>query len=296
MNSPFSDALPESWKFLSLSEILQLPEQTEPPWRIKGLAAAGCGTQVSSQPHGMKSYSWLQAMIEASLGLPIWSHFEPCGVRNTLFMETEDPQWMVVQRTKMIATGLGIEYGEATDRCQFTMGHLGPFDLVQCRDQMKRTLDHYKPDVAVLSTLQGLLGARDWKEQSEMAEVNALLVQLSQEYCPMVVITHSPQDKKQKRAAGTITQAANFQNILHYEKITHGVKVRLDSKLGDPEQFRLKIINGQPDRIRFQYAMMTDPENLKDYIATHPEESSAQIAEKFDCSKRWINSLKNSGK
>src|SRR4029077_1070039 len=171
------------------------------------------GTQISSHPHGMKSYTWLQAMMEASLSLPVWGHFQSMGVKNALFLETEDPELMVTQRVHRLATGMEIKAADC-ENCKFVVGNMGPFDLVACRDSMCRIFDLYKPDVAVLSTLQGLLGGRDWKEQSQMQDVNALLVHLAHDYCPLTVITHSPWDPKQKRSAGSVTQAANYQTLM----------------------------------------------------------------------------------
>lgn len=301
--SPFSGpalvvpqvALPSTWKFKTLKEILENPPPLDPPWRIRGMMADGCGTQISSHPHGMKSYTWLQAMIEASLGLPIWGHFESIAIKKTLFLETEDPELMVAQRVHRLAMGMNIKASDC-ENCSFVMGNLGPFDLVACRDYIKRLFDHYKPDVAVLSTLQGLLGGRDWKEQSQMQDVNALLVQIAHEYCPLTVITHSPWDPKLKRSAGSVTQAANYQTLMHYEKFSSYIKVRLDSKLDESSQFRIKIVNMEGDGLKFHWAIMDGQEAINQYLLDHPNETSQQIAEHFGCSDRYIRKLRNNSK
>jgi hypothetical protein len=289
--SPFA-TFPDEWKFKTLKEILENPPPASPPWKIRGMMADGCGTMISSHPHGMKSYTWLQAMIEASLSIPVWGHFPSERVKRSLFLETEDPEWMVGQRVHRLAKGMGIKV-EDCENCDFVMGNLGPFDLVKCRDHMRRLFDRYKPDAAVLSTLQGLLGGRDWKEQSEMQDVNGMLVNLSHEYCPLSVITHSPWDKKQKRSAGTVTQAANYQNLLHYEKFTNFIKVKLDSKLGEGSQFRIKVLSTGEDNILFRWASLDGAAAIADYLAEHLDDPAKQIAEHFGCTERYIRQLRS---
>jgi AAA domain-containing protein len=293
-DSPFR--LGETWKFKSLSDILDNPPDPIPPWVFHGLVSKGSGTLVSSQPHGMKSYTWLQAAIEGALGMNIWGHFPVSKCQRTLFLETEDPGWMVEQRVTSIANGLGITSADAKDAGCFTLGMLGPFDLIKAGEKMQKVLEKYKPDICVLSTLQGLLGGRNWKEQNEMAPINAMMVHISSAYCPVVVITHSPQDKKQKRAAGTITQSANYPNILHYDKcnVASGTfaRVHLDSKMGMSEKFRIRLVNSIPEKIRFVWSKDTDTEALKHYVSEHPDESTTEIAEQFDVSDRYVRKLK----
>lgn len=296
-DSPFLP-VDESWKFTTIQEILTNPPDPTPPWVFHSLVSEGSGTLVSSQPHGMKSYTWLQAAIEGALGRPIWGHFPVVKCRRTLFLETEDPSWLINQRVISIANGLGITAGDVKDAGCCVIGALGPFDLTAAEKEIRGVLDRYKPDMCVLSTLQGLLGGRDWKEQKDMAPVNALLVRLSTQHCPMSVITHSPQDKKQKRAAGTITQAANYPNILHYQKcsVESGTfaRVYLDSKMGVNEKFRIRLVNSIPNKIRFLWSKDTDTEVLKNYITEHRDEPSDEIAEQFGISVRYVQKLKKS--
>jgi hypothetical protein len=61
-----------------------------------------------------------------------------------------------------------------------------------------------------------------------------------------VLLTHSPWNKKQRRAAGTVTLTANFATTLHYAKVeTDGetfAHAELDSKAGSSERdFHLKV-------------------------------------------------------
>lgn len=295
-DSPFR--ITDSWKFKTLEEILSNPPEPMPPWVFHGLVSQGNGTLVSSQPHGMKSYTWLQAAIEGALGKPIWGHFPVAGAKRTLFLETEDPGWLVEQRVTSIANGLSITADDARDAGCFTLGMLGPFDLVAAEREIRTRLDEIKPDMCVLSTLQGLLGPRDWKEQKDMAPVNALLVRISAQHCPTVVITHSPQDKKQKRAAGTVTQAANYPSILHYDKFSTSsgtfARVYLDTKMGTNEKFRIRLVNTIPNRVRFMWSKDTDSDALAHYISEHPDERSQEIADQFGVSLRYVQKLKKS--
>lgn len=288
----------DTWKFKTLTEILENPPEPMPPWVFHGLVSQGNGTLVSSQPHGMKSYTWLQASMEGALGKPIWGHFPVSRCHKTLYLETEDPGWMVEQRVTAIANGLGITADDARDAGCFTLGMLGPFDLVKAEREIRARLDKIQPDMCVLSTLQGLIVGRDWKEQKDMAAVNSLLVRISAQHCPAVVITHSPQDKKQKRAAGTITQAANYPTILHYDKCTTEqgtfARVHLDSKMGTNDKFRIRLVNTIPNKIRFVWSRDTDKDALEHYLLEHPDESALEVAAQFDCTPRYVQKLRSS--
>jgi hypothetical protein len=76
--------------------------------------------------------------------------------------------------------------------------------------------------------------------------VNSAIVRLSS-LCPLVVITHSPWDRRARRAAGSITQAANFATTMHFEKVpgktsSTFVHVSVDSKVGaEQADFSLKL-------------------------------------------------------
>ena len=288
----------DNWTFRSLKDILTNPPPPTPPWIIEGMVAKNCPTLVSSQPHGMKSFSWLQASIEAALGMPIWGQYKAHDVTKTLFLETEDPPWLLDQRVVFIANGSGINPDEISDG-GFYRGHLGAFDLVKAEEDIKKQLNLYKPEMCVLSTLQGLLGGRDWKEQVDMYDVNAMIVRLSLEYCPMIVITHSPQDKKLKRAAGTITQAANYPNILHYDKCHSDSgsysRVFLDSKLGQDGKFRIRLNKQSETSMRFQWECDVDTTELKQFVYEHPQLSVADIALQFDVSDRYVRRIKSAG-
>jgi hypothetical protein len=211
----------------------QQSQITEPPWKIKGLVIEGGATQVSAHPHGMKSLSWLSAALESVTLHTVWRHFDASKVERVLYIESEDPEWLVAARVRGIAKGLGLDPNEPVPGFHYVCP--GPFDFVREEPTLRELFAKCKPDFVVLSTLQSVLGGRDWLTQKDMQPVNALIVRLSR-ICPLVVLTHSPWNKAQRRAAGTITQFANFAIALHYEKMKVGdgdaIHVKEDSKVG----------------------------------------------------------------
>src|SRR5271165_6362941 len=235
--------LPPGWHVRDLSDAIAGTGQ-KPPWVIEDLLLARSATQVSAHPHSMKSLAWLAACLESVAAHKVWGHFDASSVKSSLFIESEDSRWVLEQRLRGISKGLGLKGAE--DAPGFHYLRTGPFDLVGMETTLAQILDHYRPDFAVLSTLQSLLAGRSWKEQQDMQPVNSLIVRLADQYCPIVLITHSPWDTRQKRAIGTISQAANFLTSLHFEKTSNGdgtfVHVTLDSKLGAEESdFTLKL-------------------------------------------------------
>src|SRR5262249_21666052 len=115
-------------------------------------------------------------------------------------------------------------------------------------------------------TLQNILEGRDWTQQREMADVMARLVETARR-CAMVLLTHSPHDQRQKRAAGTITLGANCATHIHYEKVLDRnarksyVNLAVDSKSGaEDTEFALELLRdpADPDEVSsvrgFQFA------------------------------------------
>jgi predicted ATP-dependent serine protease len=90
--------------------------------------------------------------------------------------------------------------------------------LVAEEEKLCESLEKYKPHFAVISTLQNLLNGRSWSKPEQMRPVAAAILRLSRSYFPVVLITHSPWDTKQRWAAGTVTQTANFMTTMHYVK------------------------------------------------------------------------------
>jgi len=197
----------------------QQSQITRPPWKIQDLVVEGGATEVSAHPHGMKSLSWLNAALESVTRHSVWRHFDASNVESVLYIESEDPQWLVEARIRGIAKGLGLD--PSMDHPGFHYLCPGPFDLVKEEESLRCLFAKYRPDYVVLSTLQNLLAGRDWISQKDMQDVNALIVRLSR-ICPLVVLTHSPWNSEKRRAAGTITQFANFAVTMHYQKVILG--------------------------------------------------------------------------
>jgi hypothetical protein len=239
----------DPWRVCSLPDALR-NEGQKPSYVIDGLLMSQSATLVSAQPHGMKSLSLLGASMEAVAKHTVWGHFAAPDVDSTLFVETEDPQWLVEARIRGLAKGLGL-----TDQDELKGFHyacVGPFDLIGEEGRILKLIWKHAPKFIVLSTLQNLLRERNWTSQQDMQPIMASVIELSRE-CPIILVTHSPWDKRQKRAAGTITQAANFATTLHYEKKWSKdgqfVQVTVDSKAGAlTDGFSLKLETEGPPK------------------------------------------------
>jgi hypothetical protein len=213
---------PESWEVFDLQQALTLPFP-EPRWLVEGLVPEGTVILCSGLPHVGKTLDWLAAGIEAVTRHKVWDHFDASNVQRWLYVETEDPRARVVQRIRDLSKGLGIDpAGKIPDG--FYWLRTGPFQLVETEAKLKDVLAKVRPDVMVLSTLQGLLGKRDLKSQADMSEVNAMLVRLASEFCPVILITHAPWNEKVRRAYGTVMQAANCGVTIHFERMSAGGK------------------------------------------------------------------------
>jgi hypothetical protein len=278
---------------------------TEAPWRIKGLVVDGSATQVSAHPHGMKSLSWLNAALESVTRHTIWQKFDASRVESVLYIESEDPEWLVAARIRGIAKGLGLDPDRDVPGFHFACP--GPFDLVREEDGIRGLIAKFQPSFVVLSTLQSVLAGRDWLNQKDMQDVNALIVRLSR-ICPLVVLTHSPWNKKQRRAAGTITQFANFAITMHYDKVKQGesgtaIHVVLDSKVGASiDDFYLKLLTegdeDDPSSVRgLVYGgegrpKGADKEAILRELANDPDASTDVIAERVGVSERYVRKIK----
>ena len=254
----------------------------------------------------MKSLAWLASALESVATHKVWGHFDASSVKSSLFIESEDSSWVLEQRLRGIAKGLGLKGVE--DAPGFHYLRTGPFDLVGMEKELAQVLDYYKPDFVVLSTLQSLLAGRSWKEQQDMQAVNSLIVRLADQYCPIVLITHSPWDTRQKRAIGTISQAANFLTALHFEKTSNGdgtfVHVTLDSKLGaEASDFTLKLETegqGKEREVRgFTYQGPGWPKGMgkaavMQAISADPEASSKEIAKRAGVTERYVQKIRES--
>jgi hypothetical protein len=297
--------LPQGWQVCDLSDALAGKGQ-KPPWVIEDLLLAQSATQVSALPHSMKSLAWLAACLESVATHKVWGHFDAAAVKSSLFIETEDSQWLLEERVRGLAKGLGL--GDAKAAEGFRYLRTGPFDLVSMETTLAQILDFYKPDFVVLSTLQNLLCGRDWNTQESMQDVNALIVRLSAKCCPIVEITHSPWNTKHKRAIGTVSQAANFLTAMHFEKKTSQgdsfVHVTLDSKLGAEESdFTLRLETEGEEQARevrrFIYEGPGWPKGMNKeavlaVLAEDPGASTKEIAERIGISPRYVQKIKKS--
>jgi hypothetical protein len=171
------------------------------------------------------------------------------------------------------------------------------FDLVEKQDEIFRLLAIHKPDFIVLSTLQSLLGGRDWLRQDQMADVNALVVRVSR-ICPLIVVTHSPWDKKAKRAAGTITQTANYMTAAHYQKRDNLVHIDIDSKAGAQDANFTLQLETEGDEVRgFRYVGKGWPKGqvygaVKEAIELDTGETNEEIAAHVGCTTRYVQKIR----
>jgi hypothetical protein len=296
--------LPPGWEIRNLEDALA-GCNSKPPWVIKDLLLKDTATQVSAHPHSLKSLAWLSAAIEAAANQTVWGHFDAPEVASTLFIESEDSQWMVEERIRGLAAGLGLT--KFLDAPGFQYVRTGPFELVEFEPRLLEIFEYYKPNFVVLSTLQSLLGSRSWKEQHDMQPVNAAIVRMATHY-PLVVITHSPWDRKLRRAAGSITQAANFVTTMHFEKQldpkAHATfaHVRVDSKIGAEElDFSLKLETegtGEQQQVRrivyhgSGWAKGVAKAAVQAALEEDPDAPASEIATRCSVTPRYVQQCK----
>lgn len=232
----------EKWKHVYTIEDAWNGVWNKPTQVIGDLLLAQSALLVSAQPHSMKSLAWLQAALEAAARQKVWDYFPAPDVTKTLFIETEDPEWLLQERIRGLAKGLGIPENEKIPGFHWVCP--GPFDLVNDKG-LDMLLDALRPDFAVISTLQNIIPGKDLNDAKAMAPVNKRIIELTRKICPIVMITHSTWDPQNKRAIGTITQTANYATTLHFEKKSGDfgdfVDATLDSKLGSKEKFQLRL-------------------------------------------------------
>jgi hypothetical protein len=292
------------WEVRTYEEIQRSPAK-KPPWKIEGLVVENAATLVSAHPHSVKSLSWLQATLEAVTTHRVWGHFDASGVECALFIEVEDPVWLVEARVRGIAQGLGLRPDQEIPG--FHVACSTPFNLVAEAQTLRDLLRKYEPDFAVLSTLQSFLGGRDWNQQDEMQPVNALILELTR-ICPLVVLTHSPWNTKERRAAGTVTQTANYLTTMHYQKIISPsdrrtvIHVVLDSKAGSSVgDFHLALQtegdeNDPSSALHLVYGGEGRPrgagkEAVLEALDDNPDASAEEIAERVGVTARYVRKI-----
>jgi hypothetical protein len=234
---------PDPWEILSGKRIFSGgPEEIT--WAITDILEARTGLLQSGKPHGTKSLIWLCALLHCVTTRLVWGKFKVTdAVRNVVFVETEDSVRLVKRRLRGLCKGLGISFPPPG----FHIVCPGPFNLVkEGEEKLTEIIKEKHADIMVLSTLQGLIPGLDYTQQKDMGPVNAIFVRL-QRLCAIVLLTHSPQDEGKKRAAGTVTQEANYQSHMHFEKNASGdeviTTVKFDSKETSADStFKLRVV------------------------------------------------------
>ncbi len=286
------------WKLRDLDDALSAPPK--PPWVIEGLLPKQSAHLVAAHPHSLKSLSWLQACIEAVAQKRVWEHFPAPDVKSTLFVETEDPEWLVAERVRHIAKGLGLS--SASDAPGFRYIAKGPIALLDEEKNLESLIREHGFDFVVTSTLQNTLGpGRTLKDDKDMQPISAMVLRLAQ-LCPIVVLTHSPWDTRQKRAAGTVTLPANFLTTSHFEKLEKGgetyVHVLLDSKAGAAENdFSLRLETDAGEIRKVVYVCAGRPKGfardaVREALAADPSASNKEIAERAGVSARYVRRIR----
>jgi hypothetical protein len=291
------------WSIRSLQHALGGAAE-EPPWVIEDLLLAESATLVSGHPQSLKSLAWLAAALEASARGRVWRRFKALE-GSSLFIESEDPIWVIEERIRCLANGLGIKDWEEASGFRYV--RTGPFDLVKSERDLANLLQDHKPNFAVVSTLQSLLSGRSWNEQDEMQAVNSVIVRLASEFCPIVLITHSPWDRRQKRAAGSVTQAANFLTAMHFEKSIDRktdltlVHATLTSKMGKGTDFTLRLETHGESRHREVSGIVyhgqgrprgSKREAILAAIKEDPEASAGELGERIGVSRRYVEMVR----
>src|SRR5882672_3375212 len=155
---------PEGWQFETL-DVTMASGYQPPPWILKDLLPDQSGLLCSGMPHAGKSLNWLAAAMGSVLEHKVWGHFDASKVKRAAYIETEDPKWMLADRIQGLATGFGLDPREDLSKLGFASACLGPFNLIKMGQQLENFIGEFEPDWVVLSTLQGLLGGRNFKEQ-----------------------------------------------------------------------------------------------------------------------------------
>lgn len=294
-----------SWEIRGFEDAMS-ETLVKPPWVIENLLAKQSATLVAAHPHALKSLSWLYASLEAVAKKQVWGRFAAPDVESTLFIETEDAPWLVEARIRGFAKGLGLTQ---TDKVPgFHYACVGPFALLSQEENIRGLIRNYGLSFITISTLQNLLGARAWKAQEEMQPILSMIVRLSRE-CPIVLLTHSPWDKKQRRAAGSVTIPANFLTTLHCEKTMNRksndtfVHILLDSKASAAEtSFNVKLLadgHGDEDVRGIEYVGSGWPKGggkaaVLAAVEEDPDASPKEIADRTGMGVRYVQRIMSS--
>jgi RecA-family ATPase len=273
----------KEWGIGSLAEAIA-SKMEKPAEVIKGgILLQASANLTSGQQHAMKSYAWLAAAIEAATRQTVWGSLPAPDVKRTIYIEIEDPKWMVEKRVKKIAKGLGLTTAEIRNS-GFEYVAVPPFNLKTPQQEKRLTtlIKTLRPDFMVISTLQATLnGGEDMRQQQDMAPVMQAVLRLSR-LCPSVLLTHSPRNNRQKRAYGAVTQDANFATLVHFTKSTkkkNTIVATLDSKeLAATDDFEIKVIDTPNGGIKFECVGTPVQNQVAKFIRDNPTMSGRAIA------------------
>jgi hypothetical protein len=218
---------------------------------------------------------------------------------------------LVKQRIRELSKGFGVTPGNVPKG--FNLFCPGRFSLTDSTGQQElvaalNTCDP-TPQLIVLSTLQGMLtGSSSWNSQEDMAPIMDFVGRLCRQVCPVILLTHSPQDSKKQRAIGTVAQSANFPVLGHMIKRVISkadgseqtfANAKFDTKIGSEFKLSAKLLT-EGDEIRgFQYSTAVGSQKRQDILDLHAEEPDAtpeEIAERLACSVQYVRKVLKAAK
>jgi len=280
------DEVRKEWGIGSLAEAIA--SRMEKPAEVigGGILLQASANLTSGQPHAMKSYAWLAAAIEAATRQTVWGSLPALDVKRTIYIEIEDPKWMVEKRVKKISKGLGLTAQEIRNS-GFEYMAVPPFNLKNPQEEKRLTtlIKTLRPDFMVISTLQATLSGEDMRQQQDMAPIMQAVLRLSR-LCPSVLLTHSPRNTKLKRAYGAVTQDANFATLVHFTKSMkkkNTIVATLDSKeLATEGTFEIKVIDTPNGGIKFECIGTPVQNQIKKMIQDNPNMTGRAIARQLN--------------
>lgn len=297
--------LPQGWEVRNFQDAMHASSEP-PPWVIQDLLLSQSATLISAHPHALKSVSLLQACLESVSHQKVWGHFAAPEVRNSLYIEIEDPLPVVELRIRELAKGLGLKDSDKVPGFHFLC--VTPFELHNYETYLEMLVAKYELDFMGISTLQAAVGKRNMTQQVDMAPVMAMVVRLAR-LCPVILLTHAPWDRRNRRAFGTVTQTANFLNTMHFEKIEPKgtghrtfVNVLLDSKMGVAEsnfslELKTETDGGKSHLRKLEYIGAGYPKGLQRdailaAIREDPEASNTEIAQRTGATDRYVRGVR----
>jgi DNA-binding CsgD family transcriptional regulator len=308
--NPQPNAQPTRWRKCDWKEILTAPPEQN-LYLINGVVMRRSGTLLSGLPHSMKSLSALAGCLEILVRGTFWGQQIHEPITSVAFIETEDPECLVHERIRELSKGLGITADNAPSGLHiFCPGRFaltdeaGQAELIQALNTCENP-----PQLIVLSTLQGMLtGGASWTKQEDMGPIMGFVSALCRQVCPVILLTHSPQDTSKQRAIGTVAQAANFAVLGHITKRiirkadgseeTVG-NAKFDSKIGGEFKLTMKLVTEGNEIRGFEYGTQASNQKRQDILDLHADEpdlTPEEIAERLACSARYVRKVLQAAK